>query len=148
MAKRTPGEYVRALVTAARMTLRGEQHPAQAAVEKYPQTNAWLAETAAALTAIEQAARAARFDPTSVTMHIEGRDVRMSTILEAVRFHIAEEYPSLLASPSSYSLLALKATNLNDRYLALRLEQADGLPDSVVTAVHTLAEVLSHQPTE
>ncbi len=148
MTKRTPGDYTRALIAAARLTLRGEKHPAEAAPDPYPHTNAWLAETKASLDAVEQAARDAGFDTASTTLHIEGRDVSMKTILEAIRFHAEVEYPSLLASPGHYSLLAVKATNLNDRYLALRLEQADALPESVSAAVHMLAESLSRQPSE
>ncbi|MBL8147059.1 MAG: hypothetical protein JNL34_11800 [Anaerolineae bacterium] len=148
MARRTPLRVARALIEATRLTLRGEKHPAQARLERYPQTRAWIQETGTMLAAVEAAVREAGFDPAGLTLHIEGRDVKMSTILNGIRFHLSEEYPSLLASPSHYALLAIKATNLNDRYQVLRLEQAEPVPELVRASLHALADVLSRQPTE
>ena len=148
MARRSPLRVARALIEATRLTLRGEKHPAEARLERYPQTRAWIQETGTLLAAVETAAREAGFDPAGLTLHIEGRDVKMITILNGIRFHLSEEYPSLLASPSQYALLAIKATNLNDRYQVLRLEQAGSVPELVRASLHALADVLSRQPTE
>ena len=148
MSKRSPQAVARALIEAARLTLRGEQHPAEAGLQRHPLTLAWLQEAATALDTVEAVVRAEGLDPASIALHIEGRDVTLNLILAGIRFHLAEEYPSLLASPSSYALLAIKATNLNDRYQVLRLEQAGALPDAVRASLHALADVLSHQPTE
>jgi len=148
MARRSPLRVVRAFIEATRLTLRGEQHPAEAKLERYPQTRAWINETGVLLAAVETAAREGGFDPADLTLHIEGRDVKMITILNGIRFHLSEEYPSLLASPSTYALLAIKATNLNDRYQVLRLEQNEAIPDTVRLSLHALADGLSRQPTE
>lgn len=139
---------MRALITTTRLALRGEKHPAETKLERHPQTLAWINEAGTMLAAVEASARNEGFDPSGLTLHIEGRDVQMSTILNGIRFHLSEEYPSLLASPSRYALLAIKATNLNDRYQLLRLEQADSMPDTVRLSLHALADVLSRQPTE
>jgi hypothetical protein len=148
MAKRSPQAVAKALIEAARLTLRGERHPAETALTRHPLTLAWIQEAGTALAAVEAAARAESFDSASLTLHIEGRDVAMLTILNGIRFHLAEEYPSLLSSSSSYALLAIKATNLNDRYQVLRLEQSDAIPDAVRAALHALSDSLSRQPTE
>jgi hypothetical protein len=148
MAKRTPKAVAYALMEAARLTLRGEQHPAATSLQRHPKTMAWIAEAGTALASVEASARTEDFDSDTVVLHIEGRDVHMSTILQGIRFHLAEEYPSLLSSPSRYSLLAIKATNLNDRYQVMRLEQADAVPDPIRASLHALADALSRQPTE
>lgn len=148
MSKRSPKEVARALIEATRLTLRGEQHPAESTLQRYPATRAWIQETATALETVETIGRSEGLDANSVTLHIEGRDVSMQLILAGIRFHLAEEYPSLLASSSEYALLAIKATNLNDRYQIMRLEQSEAIPDPVRASLHALADALSRQPTE
>lgn len=148
MSQRRPGDYVRAFFTAARMTLRGEAYPARAAGGKYPLTAAWLTEITAALAAAEAQARANSFNPAELVLHIEGRDVSMRTMLDAIHFHAAREYPSLLNSSAEHALLVIKATNLNDRHWLLRLEQADSLPGFMRDSIRQLASVLDNQPPE
>jgi hypothetical protein len=145
---RRPGDYVRAFLTAARMTLRGEKHPAEVAADTYPLTLAWLDEVTAALNEVEAAARAGGFDPAGLTQHIEGRDVTARAIFAAIRFHAADEYPTLLKNPTGYSTLAIKATSLNDRYMLLRLGEAEALPPFMRESVTALAEILGRQPNE
>jgi hypothetical protein len=145
---RAPGDYLRALLTAARMTLRGEKHPAEIAADRYPGTLAWLDDVMAALAQVETAAREGGFDPASLTLHIEGRDVTARAMFAAIRFHAADEYPSLLKNATGYSTLAIKATNLNDRYMLLRLGEAEALPPFMREPVNKLADVLSRQPNE
>jgi hypothetical protein len=138
----------RALIEAARLTLRGEQHPAVTSLQRHPLTLAWIQEAGTALDVVERVARTEGLDPAAVSLHIEGRDVTMKLMVDGIRFHLADEYPSLLANPNRYALLAIKATNLNDRYQIMRLEQSDSIPDPVRASLHSLAEVLSRQPTE
>lgn len=148
MTRPTARQLARALIESIRLTLRGETYPAQPKLARYPQTQAWINEAGTMLAAVETVARSEGFDPASLSLHIEGRDVKMDTILNGIRFHLSEEYPSLLASSSQYALLAIKATNLNDRYQVMRLEQSDSVPDPVSVTLHALAEILSRQPTE
>lgn len=148
MSRRRPGDYVRAFITAARITLRGETWPARSVGGKYPLTETWLAAIMAAVAAAEAQARANDFNPASLVLHIEGRDVSMRIIFDAIHFHATSEYPSLLGSSSEHALLAVKAINLNDRYLILRLEQADSLPDFMRDPISQLAAVLNDQPRE
>ena len=148
MSKRSPKAVARALIEAARLTLRGGQSPAVTSLQRHPATLAWIQEAATALDGVELVARNEGLDPAAVSLHIEGRDVTMHLILAGIRFHLADEYPSLLGSPSQYALLAIKATNLNDRFQVLRLEQSEALPDPVRAALAALADVLSRQPTE
>jgi hypothetical protein len=148
VSKRSPKDVARALIEATRLTLRGESRAAEPGLQRHPLTLAWIQEAGTALDALEAVARAEGLDTAAFTMHIEGRDVTVQLILAGIRFHLGEEYPSLLASPSQYALLAIKATNLNDRYQVMRLEQNEALPDPVRASLRALAETLSRQPTE
>lgn len=148
MARKSVRQIAHALAETIRMTLRGELPQAAAPLQRYPATLAWINETGVLLAAVEAAARGEGFDMTGLTLHIEGRNVTMDTILNGIRFHLADEYPSLLASPSRYALLAIKATNLNDRYQVLRLEQGETIPDSVRVSLSVLGDGLGRQPTE
>ena len=146
MPRSSPRAISRALAESIRLTLRGKT--SAAAPESHPQTRAWMRDALTALAVVDSAIRDEKADAEKVLLHIEGRNVRMSTILAGVRFHLTDEYPSLLTSSSRYALLAIKATNLNDRYQVMRLEQVETLPDNVRATLHALATILGAQPTE
>ncbi len=112
--------YLRAFVTALRMTLRGEAPPSSphAPLLAWMKRAAELADAALAAaeaSGLDQAARRQR------TLAAEGRRTNMETILASVKFHAAEEYPHLMSSGSQTGISAIYATNLNDRFLASRL---------------------------
>ena len=147
MAQPTLRDILSALVEAARRTLRGEPPPPPRP-EQFPKTRAWLTNAAAALDALEITLRDANVDSSRVALHIEGHDTSLRRALDAIQFHVREEFPALLTRSRSYASLGIRATNLNDRYTVLRFEQHETLPSTVRTALRALADVLSQQPSE
>lgn len=145
----TVGRYVRAFFGALRLTIRGELPPGLRVHQQYPELSAWWAGTIAGVDAVIAAADAHGFDKArreSLVLHIEKRDVSMATILAGVRFHAEKEFPHLMRVEGNYNALAIYATNMNDRYLVLRLGQAEELPAAVREAVEGLAAHLENAP--
>jgi hypothetical protein len=121
------GRYVRAFFTALRMTLRGES---AAPPLKHPELHEWSRQTIGLLDAVQSAAERSGLlqgKPEQRTVIIDKRSMSLEAALQVIRHHAAREYPYLLKHYTPDSLLAIQATNLNDRYLALRLQEMDGL---------------------
>lgn len=144
------GQYWRALITALRMTARGETPPALE--DRYfPQLSAWCRQTLALLDALAVTADQHGFDAArrqALALHIEGRDVSLALALAAVRHHAAEEFPYLLRGRDPHAVLAIHAANHNDRFLLLRFGQSDQLPAEVTAALAQLEQHLSAIPNE
>jgi hypothetical protein len=134
--------YVRAFFIALRMTLRGESVPSQAPLA------VWMAQGVEQLDAIEQLAARHDIDPQQVVLHIDARNITMSTILRTVRFHLTDEYPVLLRQFSEQGLTVVRASNIDDHYRLTRLETAPELRGTPVEqAVAGLAVHLEAIPT-
>lgn len=141
--------YARAFFGALRMTARGELPPALRVHQRYPALSAWWSGTIAGVDAVIAAADAHGFDKArreSLILRVDKRDISMETILAAVRFHAEKEFPHLMRVEGQYNLLGIHATNMNDRYLILRLGQADELPAAVREAIEALAAHLEQAP--
>lgn len=119
--------YVRAFVTAVRLTLRGEQAP-NAEIRDWLDTTARLIDTVERTTTVK---------PESVVLRIEGRDMSMARILAAVRYHVTEEYPYLLRHPTEHDFTAIYASNMNDQFWLTKLETAPELQDARIKAAIT-----------
>ena len=106
--------YIRAFFTALRMTIRGEK-----VILPYKRLHDWLTEaekhSAAALEAVEAADQ--------ITVKVDGREQDVQTILKAVHYHVAEEYPYLLDNLTEHSITAIYASNMNDQYALARLTE-------------------------
>lgn len=135
---------LRALLTAFRMTLRGETPPAS----PYAVLQVWMA-TAVTLTdaAYSAADTSGLSQPErkAHTLTAEGRRTNMETILASVKFHAEREYPHLLEQRTQITISAIYATNVNDRFLLSKL--FDSLEaGSVREAVGRLASHLESIP--
>jgi hypothetical protein len=125
--------YIDAFFIALRMTLRGEtpQPP-----PRDPALAAWLRDGLPLLDAVYTAADGAglrRAQREALTLRIDGREMKLETLLGTLRFHLAQEYPSLLRQPGQHNLLAIRAGCMNDRYWVSKLRaepalQQGGLP--------------------
>jgi hypothetical protein len=136
--------YWRALVGAARMTIRGEAVPprgsASAVARRYPQTAAWLAET---VVLVESAWSAAKgVDLNAVKARVDRREMSLATILNGVRFHAEQEYPHMLTHEPTYAFLAIQGANLNDQR-AMKQFLAAELPSSLRLTLEKLAAHLA-----
>jgi hypothetical protein len=136
--------YVRAFMTALRMTMRGETFK-----PRYPTLTNWTTRTVVLVDAALSASNANGLDLAArkaLMLHIDRRDVSMESILGTVRHHAAAEYPYLLRRDPGHALLAIRASNLNDSYRIERLcEQTSG---PVRTALEVLGQHLNAIPDE
>lgn len=145
------GRYVRAFITALRLTLRGEQTPAQQASARYPLLLGWCAETVRRVDAFQAACDRDGFDAQSraaAVRHLDGRDMNLQTVLNTLRFHVAREYPHLLAHEGKYALLAVQATHLNDRFYLTGFLDADALSGAAVQGLNDLIDHLNAMPSD
>lgn len=136
--------YSRAFFIALKFTLRGQKPPLLQVRDQHPQLAAWWDHTIVLTTALESAARAQGIDSVRLTIRADRRDVSMATILAAVRYHAESEYPYLLAQGDEYGSLTVQATNLNDRYLVMALENA--IDERLKPSVHALSAHLALLP--
>src|SRR5262245_42572354 len=116
--------YTRAFVLASVMTLRGKTPPQK----RYPPLEQWSQQSAVLVAAVKAAAEAQGMDAAArhaLTMTIDHRNVSMETVLDTVLHHATTEYPSLMqARRVKENIMAVQATNMNDRYLVYKLEEA------------------------
>lgn len=144
-------DYLRAFLTAVRMTARGEQPPALKAEAHFSPFFAWCAQTVALADAVIAEADARGIDTkrrAALKLRIEGRLTSFEIALAAVRFHSAQEFPYLLRHEPRYALLGLHATNLNDRFLLLRFAESGVLPAEVTQTLQALIAHLERVPQE
>lgn len=139
--------YLRAFVTALKVTLKGQTLPAP--IPTHPRLRAWIAE-ALRLTALTfQIADSAGFDSVqrqAFKLTIERRQMSLETILSAVRHNISLEYPMLLKSGVEGNITAIYALNLDDQYRVQQALQAATLPETLRPALQDLARHLQAIP--
>jgi hypothetical protein len=134
--------YARAFYQALVFTLRGQKPPSLEAEERHRNLLLWSRQVLTQVDTVYDALQAQGVSAAAVVMHIEGRDVSLEQALSAVRFHAAREYPQLIRSGSTHTLLAIQAANLNDRFLIERLREHEALPWLAKTALDGLIEQL------
>lgn len=136
--------YWRALIGAARLTIRGEAPPSRGAINgvarRYPKTAVWLLETVALIESAQQAA--GEIDLRTIVTRVDKREQSLATVLGGARFHAQEEYPHLLTHEPTYAFLAIQAANLNDQHAVNRFLAAE-MPAALRAALEKLAEHLT-----
>jgi hypothetical protein len=144
------GRYIRAFFTALRLTLRGQHTPAQAAAARYPRLLAWSRETTRLIDGLIAAADQGGYDEAArkaTERMVEGRLLSLHTALLTARFHADREYPHLLRHEGKYALLAIQASNLNDRFYLMQLtdeaKARPGLPPSIAAMLEALTAHLA-----
>jgi hypothetical protein len=123
--------YVQAFWKALLMTARGQKVPPPA----YPDLAAWAQQTVALLDELDAAFAQSQVQPDQVTVRLDGRDMSAQKALSVVRFHAAEEIRSLARVYGHYNLLAIQATNMNDRYWVSRMAEQPALSAAPVQGV-------------
>jgi hypothetical protein len=133
--------YLRAFWGALRMTVRGEVYTPVPTPES-PLT-VWINQYSALVDVVLQAANQNGVDQATrkqVKVRLDGRPMSLETALMTLKFHAAEEYPSLVRQGTGRGVQnTLYATNMNDRYWISRMVEAPELqtPD-VQKALATL----------
>jgi hypothetical protein len=144
--KRGLSDYVRAFVTAAQMTARGEKPASLLAEEAGEPLLAWCRSLVTGVRAVEAALATGSVTAREIVLHVEGRDVSLEKALQAVSFHAAQEFPSIVRQGGPYTLLALQASAMNDRFLLRRFIAHEPLTESVRQSLITLEEMLGSLP--
>lgn len=132
---------IRAFTKALQMTLRGETVPPH----PHARLHDWIAEGERRASIVIRVADKAGFDVAkrkAVTLKIDGRTTNANTLLEAVAFHLREEYPYLLKNFTEHSITAIYASNANDQYAIARLSEHDAPVEPAVT--RALADLRAH----
>lgn len=118
---------LRAFILALKMTLRGEKPNPPA----LPPIVVWSRQLVERVDAVSRAADAHGLDKSArqnLTLRLDGRMRNVEFVLATVRYHAAQEYPSLFQNGlSSRHLNAVYATNMNDQYWVSRLLEVDAL---------------------
>lgn len=124
----------------------------QVAPSDTPRLSSWTRTMQALVRRVYHAADQHGLDDTArraLVLHLDKRDISVETILATLRHHAAHEYPYLLREGGQHSLTALYATNLNDRYLVLRLGTLDAAQvEPMKTALADLRAHLDAIPSE
>ena len=121
--------YLRAFWGALRMTMRGEVYippPAQEAP-----LAGWIHQYLMLVDAVLRTADQNGVDEAirkQVKLRLDGRQMSLETALMTLKFHAAEEYPSLLRQGTGRGVQnTLYATNMNDRYWISKMVEAPEL---------------------
>ena len=141
--------YLRAFWGALRLTLRGEKI-APPSLPASPLTT-WISQYSSLVDAVLRAAdqnginQAAR---KQAKLRLDGRQMSLETALLTLKFHAAEEYPSLVRQGEGRGVQnTLYATNMNDRYWISKMaESPDMQKPDVQTALSELDKHLDNIP--
>lgn len=128
----TLSRYVRAFITALRLTIRGQQPPGL----KHPELYAWIKQMALLVVELSNAVDQARLDKQNTFVRLDGRRLSLDKVLQIFHYHAAQEYPSLLATSGSrrFNIGAIHATNMNDRFWLSILREETSLQTPAVQA--------------
>ena len=128
----TVSRYVRAFITAFRMTIRGQQPPGL----HHPELYAWIKRMAILVAELETAIDAAGLDQQNTFVRLDGRRLSLNKVLQIFHYQAAQEYPSLLATSGSrrFNIGAIHATNMNDRFWLSLLHEESSLQNPAVQA--------------
>jgi hypothetical protein len=118
--------YLRAFWGALRLTMRGEKI-APPPMPASPLT-AWISQYASLVDAVLRTANQNGIDQATrkqVKLRLDGRQMSLETALLTLKFHAAEEYPSLVRQGEGRGVQnTLYATNMNDRYWISKMAEA------------------------
>jgi hypothetical protein len=141
--------YLHAFWGALRMTVRGEVYTPPP-IQQSPLT-AWISQYLLLVNDVLRAANQNDVDQATrkqIKLRLDGRPMSLETALMTLKFHAAEEYPSLVRQGTGRGVQnTLYATNMNDRYWISRMVEAPELqkPD-VQKALATLDTHLNAIP--
>jgi hypothetical protein len=142
----TLSRYVRAFMTALRMTIRGQQPPGL----RHPELYAWIKQLAVLVAELSAAVDQAGLDKKNIIVRLDGRRFSLEKVLQIFHYQAEEEYPSLLATSAGrrFNIGAIHATNMNDRFWLLLLREEPNLQNPAVQAALTrLSQHLDGIPT-
>jgi len=124
--------YLRAFWGALRLTIRGEK----IAVPVDAPLTAWIKQYSILVDGVLRTANQNGIDQSTrkqVKLKLDGRPMSLETALMTLKFHAAEEYPSLVRQGTGRGVQnTLYATNMNDRYWISRMVEAPELQNPLL----------------
>lgn len=145
--------YIRAFFIALKITLTGGEVPKAAPAPASLPLEHWRETSLAALETVYRIAQAqglTRPEREKLKLHIEGRDMSVEMILSTIRYHLIDEYPYLLRNVTKNHIMAIYATNMNDHFWVIKLQQhplSQQHPE-LGQALNTLADQLEAIPSD
>jgi len=131
--------YVRAFFITLKMTFTGEK-PAPIL---YPNLQGWMREGNKKVDAVYQTAKKTKVDRAArenIIVEIDKRKISLETVLSTVKFHLTEEYASLIHYNDEHTLTTIYALNLDDRYRVQNLLENEKI---IKSALKNPLEILS-----
>ncbi|MBC8097801.1 MAG: hypothetical protein H7Y11_00015 [Armatimonadetes bacterium] len=138
--------YLRAFIITVQRMLHGA-----IPTPKYPILAGWMQQATLLNDALLRTADQHQY-PTQARLQllfkVDGRAISMETVLQALRYHLTEEYPNLLRDETAHSLTAIYASNLNDQYRLTRLAESLAAQPVLQAAAQALAAHLAAIPSQ
>ncbi len=130
--------FLRALVQALRLTLRGQSlTPAH-----FLPLEAWIAQGLGLLNAVYDRAAAEPVDLDALQLKLDGRPTSLEQSLQMVRHNLINEYPRLIRLDDPFSMTVVQSSNFNDQYRVSQFLAADILFSAELQAA--LADLNTH----
>lgn len=134
--------FIRALLQALRLTLRGESLPPR----HFRPLEAWIARTLDLLNEAERAAAAQRLDLAALQLKLDGRPTSLERTLQMLRHNLVNEYPRLIRLDDAFSMMVVNASNMNDQYRVSAFLAGSELPAEARAAIAALDAHLQSLP--
>lgn len=130
--------FLRALLLALRMTLRGET----LTPPHYRPLEAWVAEGLRLLEQVDAATASERLDLSALQLKLDGRPTSLERALQMARHNLVNEYPRLIRLDDPYSMMVVQSSNMNDQYRVGQFLLADELTSETLRS--SLAALNAH----
>ena len=130
--------FLRALIQALRMTLRGES----IAPAHYRPLEGWINEALRLLARVNGIAREGSQDLDEVVLKLDGRPTSLDRSLRMLRHNLVNEYPRLMRLDDPYSMMVVQSSNLNDQYRLSQFVASDMVASPELQAA--LAALVAH----
>ena len=135
--------FLRALLQALRMTLRGET----LTPPHYRPLESWIAEALTLLGAVEFCAAAQSVELGAFQLKLDGRPTSLERSLQMIRHNLTNEYPRLIRLDDPFSMTVVQSSNFNDQYRISQFLNAEiSLSAELQQALATLNSHLLNLP--
>jgi nitroreductase len=134
--------FLRALVQALRLTLKGET----LTPPRYRPLESWIARGLNLVERVEGSAAAQRLDLAALQLKLDGRPISLERTLQMLRHNLVNEYPRLMRLDDAYSMMVVSASNMNDQYRVAQFLEAGEIPAETRAALAALDAHLQALP--
>ncbi|MYD09095.1 MAG: hypothetical protein F4X02_03535 [Chloroflexi bacterium] len=134
--------FLRALVQALRLTLKGESLTPR----HFRPLEDWIARGLDLLNEAERAAAAQRLDLAALQLKLDGRPISLARTLQMLRHNLVNEYPRLIRLDDAFSMMVVSASNMNDQYRVSQFLAQSELPAETRAALVALDAHLQALP--